>query len=147
MVGYLVINGPNLNLLGLREPGIYGQATLADVEKLVRIAADELGVSVEFYQSNHEGSIIDRLHEARQDCAGIVFNPGAYSHYSYAIRDALSAIKVPCVEVHISNIHKREEFRHTSVVSPVVVGQIAGLGIHGYELALRALVKMSAVRE
>ncbi len=144
MDNYLVINGPNLNLLGLREPGIYGELTLKDVEERVQRVAGELGVSVVFFQSNHEGSIIDRLHSAREDCAGIVFNPGAYSHYSYAIRDALSAIKVPCVEVHISNIHQREEFRHTSVISPVVIGQIAGLGVHGYELALRALVKRSA---
>lgn len=140
MSQYVIMNGPNLNMLGVREPGIYGDASLADVEDRVRRVAEELEVEVEFFQSNHEGELIDRIHGTFNKCAGIVINPGAFTHYSYAIRDALGAVKTPFIEVHISNIHTRESFRHTSVLAPLAVGQIAGLGIYGYELALRALV-------
>jgi 3-dehydroquinate dehydratase-2 len=136
----LVINGPNLNLLGVREPGVYGSETLHDVIARIRKRADELGLSVSFFQSNGEGEIIDAIHQAMGKFDGIIMNPGAYTHYSYAIRDALSSVKVPCIEVHISNIHTREEFRHTSVTAPVCVGQITGLGTKGYLLALEAFL-------
>lgn len=139
MKKYLVINGVNLNMLGVREPGIYGESTLEDLEKLVRTKADELGVEVEFFQSNFEGEAVEKIHSALGKCDGIIINPGAFTHYSYAIRDALASVKLPAVEVHISNIHKREEFRHTSVIVPECVGQICGLGFKGYVLALEAL--------
>lgn len=136
----LVINGPNLNLLGVREPGVYGSETLHDVIARIQKRAEELGLSVSFFQSNGEGEIIDAIHQAMGKFDGIIMNPGAYTHYSYAIRDALSSVKVPCIEVHISNIHTREEFRHTSVTAPVCVGQITGLGTKGYLLALEAFL-------
>lgn len=136
----LIINGPNLNMLGVREPGIYGSATLKDVEEsLLRLSA-ELGVEADFFQSNYEGAIIDRIHQAFGQCDGIVINPGAFTHYSYAIRDAIDSVKIPTVEIHISNVHAREEFRHHSVIAPIAVGQIMGFGIYGYQLALRAIV-------
>ncbi|MBQ2708253.1 MAG: type II 3-dehydroquinate dehydratase [Clostridia bacterium] len=140
----LVINGPNLNLLGEREPGYYGTDTLASINADLEKKAAELGTEIEFYQSNHEGSIIDRLHAARANVNGgidaIVLNAGAYTHYSYAIRDAIAAIKLPVVEVHLSNIHARDAFRETSVIAPVCVGQISGFGAYSYTLGLYAAV-------
>ncbi|NEN87393.1 type II 3-dehydroquinate dehydratase [Paenibacillus elgii] len=137
----LLLNGPNLNMLGIREPGVYGSLSLqAITDKLTKLA-EELGVGLECYQSNHEGDLIDRIHAAYGQKSGILFNPGAFTHYSYAIRDAISAVGIPTVEVHISNIHKREAFRHVSVIAPVAVGQIAGFGANSYELGLRALVQ------
>ena len=138
MTTVLLLNGPNLDLLGKRDPGVYGSSTLADVELSARRVGSELGVQVETAQTNNEGGMVDEIHRAGA-LDGLIINPGAYGHYSYAIRDAIEAIDVPCIEVHISNIHAREEFRHTSVISPVVKGVICGLGVHGYELALRAL--------
>lgn len=136
----IVINGPNLNLLGKREPGVYGNETLQDVQALIIAEAKTLGVDVEFYQSNYEGGIIDALHNAMDEADGAVLNAGAYTHYSYAIRDAISAINIPVVEVHMSNVDRREEFRHTSVIAPVCRGSIAGFGKFSYIWGLRAVV-------
>ena len=136
-----VLQGPNLNLTGLWEPGVYGSRTLEDIHRRIARRAGELKVEVEFYQSNWEGALIDKLHACRSEVDGIIFNPGAYSHTSYALRDAISAIGLPVVEVHISNIHAREEFRHTSLITAVCLGQICGLGETGYILALEALVE------
>lgn len=136
----LVIHGPNLNLLGSRETAIYGLETMEGINELCAALAAELGVSVECRQSNSEGEIVDMIQKAAATAKGIVINPGAYTHYSYAIRDALAAVKLPAVEVHLSNVYTREEFRHTSVIAPVAVGQIAGFGADSYLLALRALV-------
>jgi 3-dehydroquinate dehydratase-2 len=135
----LVLNGPNLNLLGLRQPEIYGRETLADVEAALARLAAELGVAVACHQSNHEGQLVDWIQEARKDAAGIIINPGAYSHTSVAILDALNAFEGPVLEVHISNIHKREAFRHHSFVSSRADGVIAGFGTEGYLLALRRM--------
>lgn len=143
MKKYLVINGVNLNMLGIREPGIYGDGTLKDLENNLKQKAKELGVEVDFFQSNFEGEIVEKIHAAMGVYAGIIINPGAFTHYSYAIRDAFGAIKADVVEVHISNIHKREEFRHTSVIVPECIGQICGLGLKGYELALEYLATRS----
>ncbi|MED5607098.1 type II 3-dehydroquinate dehydratase [Pseudomonas sp. JH-2] len=132
----LILNGPNLNLLGTREPATYGYETLADVEALCHARADELGLQVDFKQTNHEGHLIDWIHEARGRCAGIVINPAAWTHTSVAIRDALAAVELPVIEVHLSNVHKREEFRHHSFVSGIAVGVLAGFGSNGYRLAL-----------
>ncbi|GER66149.1 3-dehydroquinate dehydratase [Weizmannia acidilactici] len=141
MEKYLVVNGPNLNLLGKREPGIYGTDSLQSLMERMKRLAEKHRVSVGFFQSNHEGALIDRLHAAEEEgYAGIIFNPGALTHYSYALRDAISSISVPVIEVHISNIHAREEFRHRSVTAAVSRGQIAGLGLYGYELALMAFL-------
>ncbi|MCM3617740.1 type II 3-dehydroquinate dehydratase [Sutcliffiella horikoshii] len=139
----LVLNGPNLNRLGLREPAVYGSQTLQDLEAQLQEFADKHSCKLTCFQSNHEGELIDKLHDAEGQYDGIVFNPGAFTHYSYAIRDAIASISVPVMEVHISNIHKREEFRHTSVTAPVTAGQIVGLGLYGYELALMALLNQN----
>lgn len=140
MKKFLVINGVNLNMLGIREPGIYGNDNLESLMERVKNKADELGVEVEFFQSNYEGAICEKIQQALGVFDGIIMNPGAFTHYSYAIRDALGSVKLPAIEVHISNIHKREEFRHHSVTVPECIGQICGLGLKGYELALEALV-------
>ncbi|MDN3712897.1 type II 3-dehydroquinate dehydratase [Paracoccus cavernae] len=138
----LVINGPNLNLLGMRQPEIYGRDTLADVVAACTALGDSLGLAIEDFQSNHEGAIIDRIHQARGTTDGIIINPGAYSHTSVAILDALNTYEGQVIEVHISNIHKREAFRHHSYVSLRADGVIAGLGIEGYLLALRRLASL-----
>ena len=140
----MVINGPNLNMLGIREPEIYGNNGLEYLYEMIRKKADELGVSVEFFQSNVEGEIINTIHECHRKYDGIVINPGAFTHYSYAIRDALGSVDTPAIEVHISNIHKREEFRHKSVTAPECIGQVCGLGLRGYLYALEELVHAKA---
>lgn len=136
----LVINGPNLNLLGERETSLYGEVTLLQIMEMIESEAAGMGAEVEFFQSNHEGGIIDRVQEARGKCDGIIINPGAFTHYSYAIMDAIKAVSVKAVEVHITNIYAREEYRHKSVIAPACVGQICGFGPKGYLLALRALL-------
>ncbi len=138
----LVLNGPNLNLLGTREPEVYGTATLADAEKLAAEAAAAHGWSAECVQSNHEGALIDAVHAARGTADAIIINPGGYSHTSVALRDALSGVALPVVEVHITNIHKREEFRHHSYISGVADAVIAGAGIAGYRLAVEYLAEV-----
>jgi 3-dehydroquinate dehydratase-2 len=138
----LVLNGPNLNMLGKRQPQIYGRETLADVEKACRIEALRLGLTVDFAQSNHEGVLVDLIQAAREKNSAIVINAGAYTHTSVALLDALNAAELPAVEVHISNIYRRESFRHRSYISPAAVGVIAGLGIQGYLLALQALARL-----
>lgn len=135
----LVIHGPNLNLTGMREPGTYGTVSFADINEEIARTAQEMGLACEIFQSNHEGAIIDKIHQTLEGTDGIILNAGAYTHYSYAIRDALAAVKKPCVEVHLSNIHAREEFRKTSVIAPVCIGQICGFGKDSYLLALAAL--------
>jgi len=140
----LLVNGPNLNLLGTREPDIYGSATLADVEKLTRRTAADLGYEVTAIQSNHEGVLIDAIHDARPTCAGIVINAGALTHTSVALRDALVAAELLVAEVHISNVHKREEFRHHSYISGIAEVVIVGAGIHGYAYAVEHLIRLAS---
>jgi len=140
MKSILVIHGPNLNKLGTREPEIYGKETLGDInEKLIALGKKN-GVDVQCFQSNHEGEIIDKIQAMGQKISGVIINPAAFTHTSIAIRDALSMIDIPIIEVHISNIYKREPFRHTSMISGIVLGQIAGLGIQGYMMAMEALI-------
>lgn len=135
----LVLNGPNLNLLGTREPDKYGTQTLADIENFVRDEASKLNVEVNFYQSNIEGELVNKIQEAKNNFDGIVMNPAAYTHTSVAIRDAVLAVNIPTVEIHLSNIHTREEFRKTSLTAPACIGQITGFGANSYKLGLTAI--------
>ena len=139
----LVIHGPNLNLLGEREPNVYGKQTLADIDEIIAASARELSIDVRSEQHNSEGAIIDALHGAGEDYDAVLLNPGAYTHYSYAIADAIAAIAVPVIEVHLSNVHAREEFRRRSVVAPVCAGSVGGFGAHSYVLALRAALEIA----
>ncbi|MGZ9034296.1 MAG: type II 3-dehydroquinate dehydratase [Rhodospirillales bacterium] len=136
----LVLNGPNLNLLGTRQPEVYGSTTLADVEAMCADKAKALGIEIDFRQSNHEGTLVDWIHEAKGKHDGIVINAGAYTHTSIALHDAIASVELPVAEVHISNIHKREEFRHLSYISKVSVGMICGFGTYGYLMGIDALV-------
>ena len=138
----LVLHGPNLNLLGTREPEIYGRTTLEDINRLMAARAKEAGIAADFLQSNHEGVLVDALQDApKKGYAFVILNAAAFTHYSVAIRDAIAAISVPVIEVHLSNIHRREEFRHHSVISPVVMGQIAGFGVDSYMAALEIAIR------
>lgn len=137
----MVINGPNINMLGVREPGVYGNNSYSDLENYLESYGEKNGCEVIVLQSNSEGEIIDFIHHALGSCDAIVINPGAYTHYSYAIYDALTSVGMPCIEVHISNIHKRDEFRHKSVTAPACIGQISGLGFKGYTLAMEYLLE------
>lgn len=139
MTSLLILNGPNLNLLGTRQPEVYGRTTLEDIRNLCAAEASGHGMTIAFVQSNHEGALIDEIHAARGRHAGIVLNAGAYTHTSVALMDAISSAAVPLVEVHLSNIHAREAFRHKSFIAPVALGQICGFGANGYALAIRAL--------
>jgi len=139
MTSILVLNGPNLNLLGQRQPEVYGTTTLADIEDLCRTTAQALGLSLAFEQSNSEGALVDLIHAARGQHDGIILNAGAYTHTSIALMDAVSSVDLPTIELHLSNIHAREEFRHTSYIAKVAVGVICGFGAQGYDLALRAM--------
>ena len=137
-----VLNGPNLNLLGTRKPEIYGTTTLADIEQQMRHRAEQLGIAMDFMQSNHEGSLIDAIHNAKGNYQYLIINAGAYTQYSYAIRDAIESVEIPAIEIHLSNIHAREAFRHDSVLAPVCVGQICGFGVKSYLLALQYVAEM-----
>ena len=144
MYSLLVINGPNLNLLGTRQPEVYGKTTLAEVEKLCLAVAKDAGSKATCMQSNHEGTLVEAIHNARGKYDGIVLNAGAYTHTSIALMDAISSTEIPTVELHLSNIHAREEFRHKSYIAPVAVGQICGFGPNGYKLAIEALLNYLA---
>lgn len=144
---FLVINGPNLNLLGEREPDVYGDESLRSINDELLGTARSMGIDISFFQSNSEGGIIDHLHGARREYDGVILNAGAYTHYSYAIRDAITAIKIPVVEVHMSNVNSRDEFRKCSVISPVCAGTIVGFGKHVYLLAVNALIYMLGDRQ
>ena len=143
----LVLNGPNLNLLGTREPHIYGHTTLEDIDQDLRQYGQELGVTVETFQSNGEGDLIDRIHQARTTVQALIVNAGGYTHTSVALRDALAGVALPVIEVHLSNLAAREEFRHRSLLAPVCVGQITGLGAFGYRLALEAALHILKTRK
>lgn len=140
LLNILVLHGPNLNLLGQREPNIYGSTTLADINALLDAEAQKLGAKVSGLHSNHEGVLIDAIHESSKEYQGLVINAGAYTHTSIALRDAIAAVKIPTVEVHLSNIYQREDFRHHSYIAPVAIGQISGFGADSYRLGLQALV-------
>ena len=137
----MIINGPNLNLLGTREPEIYGKTTLKTIEQALKEKAEKLNVEIECFQSNIEGEIINKIHSAKNVFDAIIINPAAYTHTSVAIRDAFSSVKIPAIEVHISNVYSREDFRHNSLIAPVLIGQISGLGVDGYLLALEFFAK------
>ena len=139
MTSILVLNGPNLNLLGTRQPEIYGRTTLADIEEMCRAKADALGVGVSCGQSNHEGALVDAIHDARGQHDGIILNAGAYTHTSIALMDAISSVGLPVIELHLSNVHSREAYRHRSYISAVALGVICGLGAQGYVLAIEAM--------
>jgi 3-dehydroquinate dehydratase II len=141
LLSILVLHGPNLNLLGKREPGVYGTTTLDDINRSLEAEAQSLQVQLSFLQSNHEGGLVDAIHAALDQHQGILINPGAYTHTSVAIRDAIAAVALPTVEVHLSNVYRRESFRHHSYIAPVAVGQISGFGAESYLLGLRGLVK------
>ncbi|HVZ36598.1 MAG TPA: type II 3-dehydroquinate dehydratase [Polyangiaceae bacterium] len=140
-VRVLVLHGPNLNLLGTREPEVYGRLSLADIDRELKKLAEELDAELELRQSNHEGQLIDWIHAAHGVQQGLLINPAGFTHSSVALRDAIAAVGLPCVEVHLSNVHKREPFRHTSLTAPVCIGTIAGFGAHSYTLGLRALLE------
>ena len=142
-LSFLVLHGPNLNLLGMREPDIYGKETLAEVDAKLLSFGVEVGLHIETFQSNHEGALIDRIQQAKSaGFSALIINPGGYTHTSVALRDAIAAVGLPTMEVHLSNIHARETFRHHSYIAPVVIGQICGLGTIGYELAIRGLLSI-----
>lgn len=147
MKSILVLHGPNLNLLGLREPEVYGLATLADVNQMLQHEADSLNTVIVAFQSNHEGALIDQVHAAIGKHQGILINPGGYTHTSIALRDAIAGVALPTVEVHLSNIHRREAFRQHSYIAPVAIGQISGFGVESYRLGLHALVKRLNISE
>ena len=147
MAKVLVIHGPNLNLLGQREPEVYGALTLSRINAEMEKLARELGVEIEFFQSNHEGALVEAIQEALDRVEAIIINPAAYTHTSVALRDALLAVSLPAVEVHLSNVHRREEFRHRSLIADVAVGQVAGFGLHSYLLGLRAVLTLIRPQE
>jgi len=143
----VIVNGPNLNLLGSREPGIYGTSSWDKVKGRLQALADEKGIEIEYFQSNHEGSIIDFIQEAGSRARGMIINPGALTHYSYALRDTIATLAIPVIEVHISNIYAREDWRSRSVVSPVVRGTITGFGVLVYEMAVMAMINIIGEKE